>query len=344
MYAKHWAKHKIQIMAGSIFLLLLVAPFPISLLGTGVSHATVLFTPDTYSYTNGQNLPNPPWCGRQCGSDSPIIGQAAASSTCDPAAAAPLAQCLFWNVNQNDVHDLYNELKPNGGIGTPLINGTVLYLAFQMNLTRVPGCNKANRGIECDIFQEGNGVQSGEKGVELRGDSAAAFRWGVSFGQWDSYSANQNHKFTAWISNPSGHFNPSLEHNDVYYQNKNGYSNTNPIQLSYETWYNFVFVIKAQNTTGTGGYVRLYVNGTEIAEYGLTGSTSTGIKTLGSSTDLGWIEFAGTLCQPAYDCPAHKRYYSKITIATAASDVSWAMTDPESGNTVPNPPTNLRVQ
>lgn len=267
----------------------------------GSTQATVHFLFDAEAGSVGANVPNPPFCNDQCGATGAV------GPVVDNAGGAPQGVKYFqWAVAANQ-HDHYNEVAYSHPILTAS-EGTTMYLAYWLRIDRQTGGSRFN------VFQTGAGVQSAEKGTGLHGPNVGdGLRWDVSIGQWDSYAANSADHFTVWGGNPSHHLNPALEHNDVFYQNQNGYSDTNPIQLAYETWHAIVMEITA--STGTGGTFRIWVNGTQVLSY-------TGIRTIaGTEFQLAYIELGGTLCQPAYDCPPHLRKYDALMVADSWSDV-----------------------
>jgi hypothetical protein len=291
--------------------------------------AAVIFSNGAESYSDEQSLPNPNFCAVSCGAASSAIGRAENTASCDPAAGAPMGdRCLKWDIAQ-DQHDIYNEI---GKFGTVMSEGSTLVLAFRQNLNRIGAI---------DIWSES--TDSADKGLGLHGQDISDFRWDLGMGNWGSQAANQNHKWTVWVGNPSNHFNPELEQYDTYVQNVAPYSWTNPIQLDYDRWYNFVLEVRLADSSPENGYVKVYVNGTKIIEY-LNIQTADTFS--GSNIVFDYIEFGGTLCQPAYNCPPHTRYFDDLLVANSLADASTYMSDPEAGGdtTPPAAPTSLAVE
>lgn len=290
------------------------------------AYATMYFSFNAEGDAVGSSLTNEPFCGFQCGAGTEsgqTVGRIGSTG-----GAPQGSKYFYWNIVQNQ-HDHYNEIRqtPNLPSGANLM-GKTLYLAYHFRFDRQSG------GARYDVFESGSGVQSAEKGIEIRGPG---LRWITSIGQWDSLASNQAGKFTVWPGNPSYHLNRSLEHNDVFYPNQSGYSNTNTQQLDYEKWHSVVFAIKlANNSTGS---VALWVDDTKTFEY-------TNIQTVDSGTTsarVDYLELGGTLCQPAYDCPPHVRKYDAMILTDNWQDIvsgGYVGTAPASAPPAPtlNPP------
>lgn len=268
------------------------------------SHATVYFSYDAESNTVGSALPNPPFCGVQCGGGTEsgqTVGRIGSTGGTPKG-----SQYFYWNIVQNQ-HDYYSEItqSPNLPTGTNMMGKTV-YLAYYFRLDRLAG------GSRFDIYQRGTEVQSAEKGVEIRGPG---LRWVTSIGQWDSLVGNQSGRFTIWAGNPSYHLNQNLEHNDIYYPNQSGFSNANTQQLDYEAWHRVVLAVKLANTNT--GSITLWIDGVMNTAY-------TNIQTVDAGTSnarIDMIEMGGTLCQPAYDCPPHTRKYDALLLTDDWQDI-----------------------
>lgn len=268
------------------------------------AHATVFFSFDAESGVVGNAISNPPFCGFQCGGGSEsgqTVGRIGSTG-----GAAQGSKYFYWNVVQNQ-HDHYNEIRqsPNLPSGTNLL-GRTIYLAYNFRFERSTG------GSRYDIFNRGNGVQSAEKGIEIRGPG---LRWVTSMGQWDTLASNASGKFSTFIGNPSYHLNSTLEHNDIYFPNQSGFTSTSPVQLDYEKWHSIVLGIKlATDRTGT---VAMWVNGTKAFEYLNIQTVAAGTST----ATVDYLELGGTLCQPAYDCPPHVRKYDAMLLTDTWQDV-----------------------
>lgn len=212
-------------------------------------------------------------------------------------------QYFQWETVDNQTNH-YCEIKNVGVFPVTEILSKTFYLAFYMRF---------DRKDENDIWHEGGGTQSWDKGIEMRGRGV---RWTVGWGQWDecngSYSpgfaANQDHHFTIGSGNPTyrlpgSEYNPSL----------NGYSCQNPPQLTYERWYAIILGVNmACDTTGSR---TLWLNGVKIAE-------STGIQTTNDCfPNIDHITMGGTLAQPAYDAPSHCRKFDALILADNWQDI-----------------------
>ncbi|RLJ00711.1 MAG: hypothetical protein DRP06_01315 [Candidatus Aenigmatarchaeota archaeon] len=215
-----------------------------------------------------------------------------------------------WGAHYTEIHNTQN-------LPITCNLGDTYYLAYYMNFERINGF---------DIWHEGSEVQSGDKGIEITGDG---IRWVTSRGQWSSYVTNDDHHYTVFLGNPNYHLNPELEHCDVYFQNQNGYSNINPIQLEYERWYSVVMAIKmASDHTGS---VTAYINGEKVFEYNNIQTSSVDTPTI---TD---IKMGGTIAQPLYDAPPHYRKFDALILTDSWQDIvdGGYLSDPEANN----PPT-----
>lgn len=228
------------------------------------AQASVYFSFDAESGTVGNDLPLPPFCGWPCGADN--YTSCGTRPKYGSTGGAPQgSKYYYWNIahpglsgqsgaqmcpsvpdgtpdhyvtNAGDgrnsgQHDHGAELRTGSYTITGFMDKT-LYVAYFFRFDTSADSNFPS--YRQNVFQIGastsatSNVQSAEKGVELVGE---ALRWEISKGQWDSYYGNTANHFTLYLGNPSHHLNPSLEHNDVYWQNQNGYSQTNPYQLAY---------------------------------------------------------------------------------------------------------------
>lgn len=93
--------------------------------------------------------------------------------------------------------------------------------------------------------------------------------------------------------------------------------------IKFETW--------GGGTRDINGQIQLYINGTKIADHD-------NICTSNSSTPgFEFIEINGTIAQPAYDCPAHYRWWDGFLVTdNASNEINPYLSDPES-----NPPRTL---
>lgn len=195
--------------------------------------------------------------------------------------------------------------------------GTTYYLGCFINMAPQSGS---------DIWQRTE--DSGDKGTEFVGNGA---RWVIGQGNWSPLTNNPSGKFTVFVGNPAGsgsagHLNSGSETNDIYPHNASGYNSTTPYRLNYNQWYATVLELKASKT-GTGE-MRLYVNGTKIAEYT---SINTWDPAVGTSQINGY-HFGGTVHQPNYSlAPNHYRRRAYLIITDSLTEIQDAglMADPE---------------
>ena len=156
-------------------------------------------------------------------------------------------------------------------------------------------------------------------------------------GCWDSDTVCLDHHFTVWVGNPDYHFNRGGtcgEVNDIYRPNSAPYVGGNVPQLAYNRWHNVIMGITM--SSGTSGRVEAWVNGRKFLD-------CASIKTMNTSDNtFSYVEFGGTIAQPAYDAPAHIRYFDNFIVSKAWADVSAFLTDPE--GIKPATPSNLKLQ
>ena len=102
------------------------------------------------------------------------------------------------------------------------------------------------------------------------------------------------------VGNTFWHLHPELETGFGYYPNNAaGFTAASPMLLNYDQWYSIVLEINC--STITTGHLKLYINGTIIMSL-------TAIKTFGTSPmNVESSSYTGTLAQPQYNAPVHKR-------------------------------------
>lgn len=299
----------------------------------GAAQAAPIINLGGETYSIGSLIPDPdPFCTISCGYPSISRGKAAAKSNCDPGVSAPTGNvCFRWDVPAF-TNAIGNQIQCSGMCAVPTSEGNVIYLAFQMNFQNPNG----------DIWHDGPGANSADKGLGIHSPgSSGGFRWDLSMGCWDQFTQCSDHHFTAWVGNPSYHFNVGGtcgEVNDIYHPNVSPYVGGAVPQLAYNRWHNIIMGITM--SCGSSGRVEAWVNGQKFID-------CKSIKTMNTSANgFAYIEFGGTIAQPAYDAPAHIRYFDNLIVSKTWSDVSAFLVDPESvaGTTVPPAPRNLVVQ
>jgi hypothetical protein len=262
----------------------------------GTSQATVLFYYDAEGGVIGEELPyhqtsGIEFCQPECGSSNPNRGRIRDSIS------TPNGNKFFEWYCPDATHDAWNTIRVKGTYPIPLTLGKTYYSAYFMRFDAL-----TSKQIWAD--------DQGEKGVEVKG---AGIRWITSRGRNAAYHNIPDYNFTVYIGNPSYHLNSEYEDNDVYIQNRNGYSKYNPILLEYGKWYSIVFRFDVINTkTGT---VSLYVNGVEVIHYDEVLFTNSTAPTL---TEL---EMGGTIAQPGYNCGEHYRRFDALMLTDNWQDI-----------------------
>lgn len=225
--------------------------------------------------------------------------------------------------------------------GTTPPNGGTLYLATFVKLIRINGI---------DVWTVGG--DNFDKAMELVGPN---YRWTLNFGIRDQ--PGPAHSWSIFVTNPNpGHFNPSCEYFDNYWQNYNSYggahNDSTPCQptmsnpyypMSYDRWYAVVFKVTFSGTTS--GEVSLWINGTQVMRY-------TNIITCGTAATScahSRPQLFGTYSQPRYAGPAHKRQLDALIVTNDLTYLQnngyFSPPQDSGGSTSPPPaPANLRVQ
>jgi len=188
--------------------------------------------------------------------------------------------------------------------GLPLTNimGKTLYLAYFFNFTRIDNL---------DIWHETG--QSADKGFEFYGNG---IRWILARGHWTNCNnsggvpPNLDQHYSVWVGNPTYHLNRSLE---AFFPNQNGYSCTNLLQLKYDSWHAAVMKLNVQSDNT--GSVAVWIDGVKVIEYN-------NIRTAANNNPtIDRLQFGGTIAQPAYDSPSHKRKYDAILLTDTWQDI-----------------------
>lgn len=267
----------------SIFLFLIFSVF-------NTAYGTTYFYWDAENHPcDGSELPNPPfWTQVKSTRGHVVCGSSAQGNR----------HFEFSTVDGQGDH--YTEIHGTQGLPVAVKMGTTYYLAYYKRFDRTGNPLQ-------DIWHTSG--DSGDKGVEMLG---SGIRWELGRGHWDG-AANQPGHYTVWMGNPSYHLNAGLEINDTYHQNQNGYSNSNHIQLAYETWYAVVMAVKmASDNTGS---IAAYINGVKVLEYN-------NIRTAGNnSPTITDIYMGGTIAQNSYDAPAHHRKFDALMLTDNWQDI-----------------------
>lgn len=184
----------------------------------------------------------------------------------------------------------------------PILNieNKTFYLAFYFNFTRIN-----NKDI-WDIDAE----QSGDKGVEIVGNG---IRWALSRGYWGTFNNVDNGKYIIWPGNPTYHIDKVIELHDSILPNKNGFNRWNPVQVPYDTWNSIVFELKVSSTKS--GSIRMYANSVLTFEYINTQTAAF------KSSSIDKLRLGGTIRQPTYNAPSHKRKFDNFIFSDNLDDI-----------------------
>lgn len=256
------------------------------------ANATVYLNLNAEEGTVGTIVPYPPF---------EAVNTSVARATYQSSGGTPQGSKYYQWQTVNSQLDHLTAMWLNNS--TPITNiiGNTYYLAYFFRFDRINGL---------DIWHELND-QSYDKLTDIMGSGV---RWTFKVGQHEAgcYTQNQDHRFTVGIGN-SGYNFSGLECVDQLIQNSNGYSASNPIQLTYEAWHSVVIAIRM--TADSTGSVALYINGTKILEYN-------NIRTvLNGSSTLSYIYMGGTIAQTAYDGPAHYRKFDAFLFTDNWQDI-----------------------
>ena len=212
--------------------------------------------------------------------------------------------------------------NPNGTYGiafseaTPitLVAGRTYYLA---------GFFKFEKINNNDIWQNYNDF---DKLIEMRGNG---FRWLIDSGFPDvtSYAAGKL-TFTASVAKSVVPW-PGYDHLTPNVSPYNGMSN--PPFCDYGRWYAVVLGVTAY--ANSNGRVRLWINGSLTTDY--SG------QTMGLGATITVVGMNGTIGQPGYDAPAHKRQFDRIILTDNWQDIING--GYMGANPIPAAPTGLRI-
>lgn len=250
---------------------------------------------------------------------------------------APLGSNYLENIPSDRLIDALVQLYRTNcsGVAYSLSNsGYTYYLAGFFRFERIGGN---------DIWEDSGYADSFDKLHEMRGNN---YRWGIDAGWRQGMYNATDHKFTFsiwWGHNtgmPNVNCNESPSWNDSTYQNVSPYSRTSPYLCDYEKWY--AVVLKIVNRTDNTGTMDLYINGTHV-------TSNSACRTSESNPDIYLGEVYGTIAQPDYNAPTHKRQADGLVIAEDATgsttEYDWLVSngyfsDPEGGVTTTVPATS----
>jgi hypothetical protein len=289
----------------------------ILLLCAGSSQATKYIDVNAENLTCGVASPNPPWWPGDDGNPTLATGDVICGDT-------PQGSRFFqWTTVQSQASALNTTAVSPRPVSDVL--GKTYHMAWFFRFARIGGL---------DVWAAANDQDSGDKGVEITGDG---IRWDVStgHGHWAGADSTAGH-FTAWGGNPSYHLNPAIEVYDALPNNRSGYGINNSIQLDYERWYAAVMTLRI--ATDNTGYWAFRVNGTLVSEYDNI------ITAENMSSTFDRIQIGGTIAQPGYNAPPHRRQYDAFLFTDNWQDIidGGYLGDPKSTQS-PNAPANLIV-
>ena len=186
-----------------------------------------------------------------------------------------------------------------------LIEGNTYYIAGTFKFERIN-----NQNIWQDSTAEMADQQSSmDKMFEFQG---ANFRWIVTSG-WADMNAGYCrrpgnpclNKFSFTVAAGKNSGMQCMAGYDHLSQNVAPYNDNNPFMAEYERWYNVILAITAYNNAS--GRTRLWVNGIPLVD-------RIGYNTMCSTTGstVTRVYYSGTIAQPAYDAPSHKRSFDNL--------------------------------
>jgi hypothetical protein len=237
---------------------------------------------------DGRELPNPPFWTQEPSQRGYVV-----------CGFAPEGNKFFEFDTVNRQGSAYTEIHPNPPFPITNILNKTLYLAYFFNFTRLGGL---------DIWYKSG--DSADKGIEIVG---SGIRWVISRGHWGNLAANRDNCYTVWGGNPTYHLNKALENYDILLPNQNGYNASNPIQLQYEKWHSAVMAVKVASDN-TGSYTA-WINGIKVSQYDNI------ITAANASPIIENIYMGGSIAQPAYDAPAHKRMFDALILTDNWDDI-----------------------
>lgn len=264
---------------------------------TTPAHATEYFVSGEESRGTGLNMPFPPWDGEATTSDEYPMNKPVVMADGD---CVKGSKCLQWHLTPpcpGNCDDMFSEVTFDS---TPPNGAGPYYFGFFFKTF--------SNGVGLYPYATPNGSdESFGKTIDLLGQD---WRWVINFGVRGQNGTAGT--YNVFVTNPNqgsccaiaGHFNPTCEVYDTYWNNFNGYGRglfeVNACQpnmvnayfpLSYDRWYAGVFKLTLHQTAGEIG---LWINGTKIMEF-------TGIRTIntnGVADHRSLWHWGGTVNQP----------------------------------------------
>jgi hypothetical protein len=231
---------------------------------------------------------------------------------------------------EHDVPTSINGTTP-GGIGpdfypaggdVPIVEGTTYYLAAYYRFERIGGL---------DIWTDW--AFDFDKLIEMTG---TGWRWIILDG-WNGDTQGAAHKFVFTVYDSLNYIPDGscvAGEWEYYSHNYNGYSKATPLYSGYEQWIPVVLGVRASRGNG---HVSLWVSGTQVINLFCTNTMAVGAS-------INRLTNAGTVGQPAYDAPHHKRQLDRVMLTDSWSDIVAGGYASGGDTTPPAAPTGLGVQ
>jgi hypothetical protein len=306
------------------------------LLKTGLAEATVFFQSNAEAGTCNTAVANSVWDPRGSG-DFP---NSQMFYRCDTPVPNSGRSKYFRIDTVNQQHDAWNERSINQINMTP---GKTYYFGIFFRFDRINNQ---------DIWHDSDGIpDSSDKLFEFN-NSSIRMLIVVGFPGWAQCRNNAcDHHFTFGPGMTGDTCSGCTEQALWGWPNVAPYGTypgsgvsqfdiSNFFLADYERWYAVVLGVTPSSGSTPNGRIQFWINGiltTDIQN----------IKTQDSSSpNVSRFYHSGTIAQPSYDAPAHQRKFDYFILSDSLADIQSAglMSDPEAGNTRPNPPSNLRVQ
>lgn len=319
----------------------------VPLLGSTGTHATTWYLNENESGTVGASIgsghsgarPGPYTFEYWCPGPATCGGETATYQNATPRPGGGKYIRFFYYEGQHD----YESNAENGSalygstpfaIGAPatITSGTTIYLGGFVRFDRIGGQNLWDSGFEANDFDKFFGIRSNEV--------SGGLRWYVTAGWANSGAAGPYpNKFTFQLTK-SPNYCPSCNWGpDELRQNASGYDYNNPYLCDYERWYAIVLGLTISSTTS--GSVKLWINGTLVAQYDnrTVEITPTNVAQLVMNTTYG---------QPAYNSGGtpNRSHYRLLDGHILSDDLTYLQnngyfTDPEAAVTPLVAPTNF---
>lgn len=265
--------------------------------------------------------------GTSMSSSSPPDVLANTDIKCSPLTAPGGTHYIEWDVptviTGSDPHGIGPDWTP-AAAPISLVPGTTYYLASYWRFERIAG-----QALWDDFNFDF------DKLIEMDGTN---FRWIILAG-WNGDMTGAANRFTFSLYgsdavNPSQCGEPGNWH---YYSHRiSPYSPSSPLYSDYEQWIPVVMGITA-NSGATPGHLYLWVNGTMVIDKSCVNTTE-------GAADIGVVKMSGTVGQPGYNTPHHKRQMDKLMLTNDWNDIVTGGYVSGGDTTPPAAPTGLGVE